>query len=142
MYVTFMLLLRSAGGFGLSALLSVVGLVFVWVLFRFSDGNWSSRVFYLAWYSGAGIGAGLGSFLAWIEPESSRPRLLLAFLSFVLAGLAGAWAGYWYKAVLYENPGFYTGVAVSAHALLWSTLGVNIVASSIRVVREVRAGWM
>ena len=141
MYVSVALLLRSTGGFALSMVLAWIGLILAFVMFRFSDFSWPGSVFITVYYSGAGVGAGLGAFLAWFEPEWPRPRLLAAVALFVLVGVAGAWAGYYYKAVLFKNPAPFSGREIPYAALWTGVLVVNIAATLVGVVRHLRTGW-
>jgi hypothetical protein len=78
----------------LAVVLSMVGIGIAWGLYVFASA--SSRTTLLALFMvGAGIGAGLGGFLAWLRLEGdSRPALLATALLALLAGVAGAWGGY------------------------------------------------
>ncbi len=143
MYIAILVLLRSAGGFGLSAMFALAAFVVVWVAFRFSDFAWPQWVFIVVWFSAAGIGGGLGSFLACmsLEVRSAREAAVSAVV-LLLGGLAGAWGGYYFEAIVPEDPDPFGGRAVSSAALLWATLVPNIGATAFGVLKGVRTGWM
>ena len=143
MYIAVLVVLRSAGGFGLSAMFALTGFLVVWVAFRFSDFAWPQWVFVAVWFSAAGIGGGLGSFLAWmsLEVRSTRETAVSAVI-LVFGGLAGAWGGYYVEAILPEDPDPFGGRAISSAALLWATLVPNLGATAFGVLKGIRTGWM
>ena len=142
MYVFVALSLRTFGGVALSAMLGVMGVIAIWILFYYTDAGWSRWLFVLLWYSSIGVGAGLGSYFAWVDPDSSRPKRLVTLSWMVAMGLAGAWAGYYYKAVLNDDPAPFTGRAVTATAEVWAIVTANAVATSLGVFRQLRSGWL
>ncbi len=145
MYIAMLVLLRSGGGFGLSLVLSVAGLVAVLVAFRFSDYAWPQWLFTVAWFSAAGLGGGIGSILAWMSLEiETRRQIVGSVVLLLVAGLAGAWGGFYVEAVLPEKPDPWSGSGrvISAAAVLWATVVPNVVATIRGVVKQMRAGWM
>ena len=90
---------RVVVGVLLAVALSVVGIATAWGMFVFS-GAASHAALLAMFMTGAGLGAGLGSLLAWtrIDGIPSRLVLLTAVLTVVLAGIAGAWGGFQFGA--------------------------------------------
>ncbi|MCH7553412.1 MAG: hypothetical protein IIC82_05405 [Chloroflexi bacterium] len=143
MYITMLVLLRSGGGFGMSLLLSVAGLVAVWVAFRFSGYAWPQWIFTVAWFSAAGIGGGIGSILAWMSLEiETRRQVIGSAILFLVAGLVGAWGGFYIEAILPGKPNPWGSRVISATAIMWATIVPNIVATIYGVVKQKRSGWM
>ncbi len=88
------LALRTALGLGLAIVLGMTGIGVAWGLFLFSG---AQSVTALLWslMTGAGIGAGLGGFAAWLRLEGdTKPVLLAMALLAAAAGVGGAWGGY------------------------------------------------
>jgi len=85
---------RIVFGVLLAVVLSTVGIGIAWGLYVFFGA--SSRSTLLTLFTvGAGVGAGLGGFLAWLRLEGdSRPVLLATVSLALLAGIGGAWGGY------------------------------------------------
>jgi len=86
---------RIISGAFFAVTLSVIGIATAWALFVFSGAS-SHAVLLTMFMTGAGMGGGLGSLLAWarIDGIPSRPVLLTAALVVMLAGIAGAWGGF------------------------------------------------
>ena len=89
---------RTALGLGLGSGFSVAGIGIAWGFFVFSSSRsldtmlWSLMI-------GAGLGAGLGGFLAWLRLDGENLLLLLAAaILAAAAGIGGAWGGYAYGA--------------------------------------------
>jgi hypothetical protein len=85
---------RTVFGVLLAVVLSMVGIGIAWGSYVFFGA--SSRSTLLALFTvGAGVGAGLGGFLAWLRIEGDPgPVLLATVLLALLAGIGGAWGGY------------------------------------------------
>ncbi len=141
MYVTFAVGLRIVGGFSISLLLAVIGLVSVWVLFFYMDASWPRRVFFLLWFSMAGVGAGVGSFLAWLEDEPRKIVLGSQLLMLLAIGVGAAWGGYFFRQSLLPEQATFTSNTLSVAAVMASTLVTNMVATGLGVFRHSRAGW-
>lgn len=86
---------RTVLGILLALVFSVVGIGIGWAMFVFF-GAVSHATLLVLFMSGAGIGAGLGSYMAWLRVDRVPPwPVLLALISaMVLAGVAGAWGGF------------------------------------------------
>ena len=87
---------RTTAGVVFGVVLSMTGIAIAWSLFIFfggqSVGTWLSSLFF-----GAGLGAGIGAFSAWLHLDREN-SLVLGFTALVVigAGVAGAWGGYQY----------------------------------------------
>ena len=78
----------------LAVVLSVLGVGVAWGLFIFS-GTQSLAAMLTFLTTGAGVGAGLGGFLAWLRIDGDASSVLLATALVALAaGIGGAWVGY------------------------------------------------
>ena len=88
------LALRTVLGVGLAIVFTVIGIGMAWGLFVFSG---AQSLTTMLWFlmTGAGIGAGLGGFAAWLRLEGDTWLVLLATASLAAAaGVGGAWGGY------------------------------------------------
>lgn len=89
---------RAILGFLLAIALSALGVGAAWGLYVFSGARSFAALFSL-FMLGAGAGAGLGSFLAWLKiDQNTRTGLVLMGLVALVAGIGGAWSGYQYGA--------------------------------------------
>ena len=88
---------RVVLGVLLAALLSAIGIVVAWGMFIFWGGV-SHVILFLM--TGAGVGAGIGSFAAWLKIDRAPPLVVLAAVALVLilAGIGGAWGGFQFGA--------------------------------------------
>ena len=85
---------RIIFGVPLASALALVGYFAAWMVW---PPGLSLPLFIAFLTFGAGIGAGVGGFLAWLRPQEPRP-VILATLGLALAGgLAGAWGGLMYS---------------------------------------------
>ena len=75
--------------------LGLLGIIAGWGIFVMS-GSASWHVWFWSLASGAGVGAAVGSSLAWLTGEAPRPLSASAFLfaAIAAAGIAGAYGGY------------------------------------------------
>ena len=135
-----LLFMRTVGGFALAMVLGFVGIVAANVVIQSGGGGWPDWLVRLVWYTGGGLAAGVGSFVAWIPTESSRPRILLTLLLVLLGALGGAWGGWYYKVYINEDLAAFSIKAVSSTALFGAALAANLVAASMGIVRQVRSG--
>ena len=142
MYVAIVLSARIVGGILLSIILGILGAVAVYMLFLLSDASWPRGVFVFLWLFGGGLGAGAGGFLPWMNLESSRRLMLLTLFLILLAGLAGAFGGYFYKVVLNDEQIPVTGRVISSTGIFGATIASNLVAVPLGVLRQARSGWL
>ena len=141
MDVLILLFVRIVAGLALAMVLSFFGILAAKVLIASAGGeDWSNWLLNLVWYSGGGLAAGVGSFLAWIPTGASRPRILLIFLVLLLAGLGGSWGGYYYKVHINETLVAYSVQAVTSTSLFGAGLAANLMAAPIGIVRQTRSG--
>jgi len=91
---------RAALGFFLALVLSIAGIVVAWGLYIFIFTGVPAQSVLLAMFTvAAGIGAGVGGFLAWRRLDRETWPLLAGTLVLVLlAGIGGGWGGYIYGA--------------------------------------------
>lgn len=117
---------RTVAGVVLGVVLSMIGIATAWSFYIFfgsqSIATWLASLFF-----GAGLGAGIAAFIAWLHLDRET-SLVLGLTAFVVigAGIAGAWGGYEYGsnqeveccAMPTVSPVYYTalGSAVVANA--------------------------
>ena len=87
---------RTVGGTVSGVVLSMIGIGFAWSMFIFfgfqSIDGWKGLL-----YSGAGFGAGIGAFAAWLHFDRENGWVLLLTAAVVVgAGAAGAFGGFQY----------------------------------------------
>jgi hypothetical protein len=81
-------------GIGLALVLGVAGIVIARLGYVFF-GLTSWTVWFALFLAGAGLGAGIGSLLAWLGLNPlPRAIIVAALLLAVLAGVAGGWGAY------------------------------------------------
>ena len=117
---------RTVIGVTLGVVLSMIGIALAWPLYIFfgaqSIETWLASLFF-----GAGLGAGIAAFVAWLHLDRENGWVLIVTAAFVVgAGIAGAWGGYEYGsnqeveccAMPTVSPVYYTalGSAVVANA--------------------------
>ena len=117
---------RTVIGVTLGVVLSMIGIALAWSLYIFfgaqSIETWLASLFF-----GAGLGAGIAAFVAWLHLDRENGWVLIVTAAFVVgAGIAGAWGGYEYGsnqevkccAMPTVSPVYYTalGSAVVANA--------------------------
>ena len=142
MYLAIALVLRIFAGFGLSTLLAVCAILTTWALYYFMDYLWPRWVFVTLWFSLPGVGAGIGATIAWWDSEESRPMRILRASAWVLVGLVGAWAAYYYKTVVDPNLAVFSSRGISSMAIVWAVIAPNVAASVIGAYRQIRTGWI
>ncbi len=87
---------RTVAGVVLGVVLSMIGIAIAWSLYIFFGGQsiatWLASLFF-----GAGLGAGIAAFVAWLHIDRETSMVLgLTALVVIGAGIAGAWGGYEY----------------------------------------------
>ena len=127
---------RIALGSGLALVLAMFSIGVAWAIFMFS-GSQSLATWLVALMFSAGLGAGAGSVLAWLRLDRrNTPVRILTVILVVTAGTLGACIGYDYGsnreieccAMPTVSPVYYTA--------LGGTLGANVAAVTIALVRE------
>ena len=86
---------RTVLGVLLAVTLSVIGIGIAWGMFVFW-GAVSHTTLLLLFMTGAGVGAGIGSFGAWLRIDLAPRASVLATMALViiLMGIGGAWGGF------------------------------------------------
>ena len=119
-------LARVALGVLLAALLSAIGIVVAWGMFIFWGGV-SPATLLALFMTGAGVGAGIGSFSAWLRIDLAprAPVLAARALVLFLSGIGGAWGGFQFGAT--REVACCAGPAIQP--LTYMALGAIIVAN-------------
>ena len=96
---------------------------------------------------GAGIGAGLGAFFAWLRLDRNPlPITSVTLLLALLLGIAGGWAGYQYgaNAVLELECCAEPETAPFTYTAFGAMLAANAVVAFLGIGREImpRIGWL
>ena len=87
---------RITIGVVLGVVLSMVGIATAWSLYIFFGGQ-SIDIWLASLFLGAGLGAGIAAFVAWLHLDRETSLVLgLTALVVIGAGIAGAWGGYQY----------------------------------------------
>ena len=120
---------RAVLGLGLAFVLAILGVAFAFmVVVFFGLSSWT------AWFTlsvvGAGLGAGLGGWLAWLWQKGAGPGFATLLLLLALtAGIIGAWGGYYYGASLEPERECCASPALEpvAYIMLGAMVGSNLV---------------
>ncbi|MFQ6029534.1 MAG: hypothetical protein ACE5Q6_18820 [Dehalococcoidia bacterium] len=135
---------RIVMGVLLSVVLSVIGVGIAWGAYVFS-GAVSQVTLLVLFMIGAGTGAGVGSFLAWLRIDRlpRRSLLLVVVLVLAVAGIAGAWGGYEYGSN--QEVACCVGPSITpiTYIALGATLGTNVLALAMGIAQDIKArgGW-
>lgn len=86
--------------------------------------------------TGIGTGAGLGSFLGWVDLDRSKLRNLPTLLLGLAGGMLGAWGGLGYAAVLYDVD------IKTQHARITAVAGAALAANLIPALWKLGAGLL
>ncbi len=90
---------RTVAGVVLGVVLSMIGIAIAWSLYIFFGGQ-SIETWLASLFFGAGLGAGIAAFVAWLHLDRETSLVLALTALFVVgAGIAGAWGGYEYGSV-------------------------------------------
>ena len=135
---------RTVLGLLLWAVFSVIGIVIAWAIFVFF-GAASHATLLVFFMIGAGLGAGLGGYIAFLRVDRTPPPpiLLAVGLSLLLAGIGGAWGGFQFGANQEVECCVGPAVTPITYTSMGATLGANAAALVIGVAHEikVRRGW-
>ena len=87
---------RTVAGGVLGVVLSMIGIAIAWSLYIFS-GVQSIDVWLGSLFFGAGLGAGVGGFAAWLHLDRENGLVLALSVTIIVGfGVLGAWGGYRY----------------------------------------------
>ena len=135
---------RTVLGALLAGAFSVIGIGIAWAMFVFS-GAVSHATLLILFMIGAGLGAGLGGYIAFLRVDGppTPPLLLAGGLALVLAGIGGAWGGYQFGASQEVECCVGPAVTPITYTALGATVGANAAALVMSVAHEIKArgGW-
>ena len=135
---------RAVLGMLLAALLSVIGIGTAWGMFVFS-GAVSHATLLTLFMTGAGVGAGIGSFAAWLKMDLAPPVPVLAAgaLLLILTGIGGAWGGYQFGATREVACCVGPPIGAITYTAFGATIVANVVALVIGLVHRIglRRDW-
>ena len=135
---------RIVLGILLATVFSVVGIGVGWAVFVFF-GAVSHAALLALFMSGAGLGAGLGSYLAWLRVDRVPPWpvLLAMVLAMVLAGTGGAWGGFQFGANQEVECCVGPPITPITYTALGATAAANAAALVVGIAHEIKArgGW-
>jgi len=132
---------RTVMGLLLASVLSVIGIGVAWGSFVFFGAAAHATLLTL-FAAGAGIGAGVGGYIAWLRFDHvpSWQGHLGTVLALALAGAGGAWGGFQFGAS--QEVACCTGPAITpiTYTALGATAAANVLALAIGVVHEINLG--
>ena len=135
---------RTVLGLLLAAVFSVIGIGIAWAMFVFF-GAVSHATLLVLFMCGAGLGAGLGSYIAFLRVDWVPPAPMVAAIGLVLllAGVGGAWGGFQFGANQEVECCVGPAVTPITYTALGATLGANAAALVMGVANEIktRRGW-
>ena len=122
---------RALLGVLLAAMLSVIGIGIAWGMFVFW-GAVSHVTLLILFMTGAGVGAGIGSFTAWLRIDLAPRRSVLAAVALViiLAGIGGGWGGFQFGAT--REVACCVGPAIGP--ITYTVIGATIAANGATLV--------
>jgi hypothetical protein len=132
---------RTVMGLLSASVLSVIGIGVAWALFVFFGAAAHATLLTL-FAAGAGIGAGVGGYIAWLRFDHvpSWQGHLGTVLALALAGAGGAWGGFQFGAS--QEIACCTGPAITpiTYTALGATAAANVLALAVGVVHEINLG--
>jgi hypothetical protein len=115
---------RTAFGVCFGVVLSMTGIAMAWALFIFFGGQ-SANTWLGSLFFGAGLGAGIAGFVAWLRLDRENMAEIVLTGAIILgAGILGAWGGFEYGstqeveccAMPTKSPIYYTALGATAIA--------------------------
>jgi hypothetical protein len=135
---------RAVLGVLLAALLSVIGIGIAWGMFVFW-GAVSHVTLLILFMTGAGVGAGLGGFAAWLRIDQAPPAsmLVVVLMVLMLTGIGGAWVGFQFGASREVPCCVGPAIGPITYMVLGATIVANVVALAMGLIREIglRRDW-
>ncbi len=132
---------RTVAGSLLASVLSVIGIGVAWGSFVFF-GAAAHATLLILFAAGAGIGAGVGAYIAWLRFDHvpSWQGNLGTVLALALAGAGGAWGGFQFGAS--QEVACCTGPAITpiTYTALGATAAANVLATAMGVFHEMNLG--
>ena len=135
---------RTVLGVILGTVFSVIGIGIAWAMFVFFGAD-SHATLLVLFMCGAGLGAGLGSYIAFLRVDWVPPVPMLAAMgaALLLAGIGGAWGGFQFGANQEVECCVGPAVTPITYTAMGATLGANAAALVMAIAHEVktRRGW-
>ena len=126
---------RSVAGGVLGVVLSMIGIAIAWSLFIFS-GVQSIDVWLGSLFFGAGLGAGIGGFAAWLHLDRENSLVLALSVTIIVGfGVLGAWGGYRYGSTQEVECCAMPTVSPVYYTALGATVVANAAAIAIAALR-------
>jgi hypothetical protein len=122
----------------------MMGLAVAWGLYVFS-GAISKTTLLSVSMTGAGVGAGLGAFFAWLRLDHNPLRAAaVTLLLALLVGVVGGWAGYQYGANKEIECCALPETAPFTYTAFGATLAANGIVLLLQIGRDIfpRIGWL
>ena len=129
------IILRTIFGLIAACLLGLVGFLVGWFL---SPGGAAISTPILL--GAIGVLAGLGGFVAWLNPDVARPVILLNLGGALLSGLAGAWLSFYYGGIFQPEKSF-EWTSPQAPRLVVTVVGAGIGANILPILLYVYRLW-
>jgi hypothetical protein len=129
------IILRMVFGLIAACLLGLVGFLVGWFV---SPGGAAISTPILL--GAIGVLAGLGGFVAWLNPDVARPVLFLALGIALLGGLAGAWLGFFYGELFQPGRSF-EWTSPQAPRLVVTIVGAGVGANILPILFYVYRLW-
>jgi len=135
---------RTVLGLLLSSVFGVIGIGVAWAMFVFFGAV--SHATLLAFFMiGAGLGAGLGGYIAFFRFDwvPTAPMMAAMGLTLLLAGMGGAWGGFQFGANKEVECCVGPAVTPITYTAIGATVGAIAAALLMSIVREakIRRGW-
>lgn len=126
--------LRVIFGILFAGVFSMASIAVGWGLFVFS-GSQSAQAWFILQLGAAGMGAGLGSFVAWFNIDRNTGLMMTLMVAVgVVGGLAGAWSGYEYGAYRTSLCCDKAGTTILLSPVTNSAIGATILANLAMLV--------
>lgn len=129
------IILRMVFGLIAACVLGLVGFLVGWFV---SPGGADISIPILL--CGIGLMAGLGGFVAWLNPDVARPVILLGLGGALLSGLAGAWLSFYYGGIFQPEKSF-EWTSPQAPRLVVTVVGAGIGANILPILFYVYRLW-
>lgn len=129
--------MRVMFGLALATALSMIGIGIAWAMFVFF-GATSLTTLLTLFMVGAGFGAGMGVFLAWLSIDgNTRLYFTVAISVAFVAGVSGAWGGYVFGSGVEVECCAKSDVTPITYTALGATVGANAVGLIMGVGRKI-----
>ncbi len=131
---------RTVLGLLLSSVFSVIGIGIAWAMFVFF-GAAAHTTLLIVFMAGAGLGAGLGSYIAFFRVDWAPPAPTMAVigLALVVGGIGGAWGGFQFGAN--QEVACCVGPAITpiTYTAMGASAATNAVALAMGIAHAIKA---